>query len=204
MNIENLPRVTSVISILDKPGLSQWANQLGLSGINVNTELNRTANIGTAVHQLIQHYLLTRDKEIFIKEILEKFNASDGSDILFAFEKFVKWSTNHSFTDIEVEKSLHSKQYRGTIDILSNFDNKLTLIDIKTSKKIYISHEIQVAAYCVLLCKNNIYPQEVGILRVGINDDQIEYKIIDDERLYDLFVIFQSCLKIYNMSKKLK
>lgn len=61
---------------------------------------------------------------------------------------YLEWEKAHKFQMVESEVSLISEEYQygGTIDIGAILDG-LSIIDIKTSKGVYLSMKIQVAAY---------------------------------------------------------
>ena len=52
-----VPGVTTVLSLLNKPALVKWANNLGLQGIDSNKYRDAAADIGTLAHAMIQAHL---------------------------------------------------------------------------------------------------------------------------------------------------
>ena len=56
-NGDLIPGVTTVLSILNKPALVKWSNNLGLNGIDVNKFVDALADIGTLTHKMIEDYL---------------------------------------------------------------------------------------------------------------------------------------------------
>ena len=52
-----VPGTTTITSILDKPALKFWANNLGLKGISVSKYVDNLADIGTLCHKMVENYL---------------------------------------------------------------------------------------------------------------------------------------------------
>ena len=50
---KRLPGTTTILGILNKPLLVNWANNLGLQGINVRDYVDDKADIGTLVHDMM-------------------------------------------------------------------------------------------------------------------------------------------------------
>ena len=57
-----VPSVTTVLSILNKPALVKWANNLGLQGIDSSKYTDEKAAIGTLAHEMVLCYF--EDREI--------------------------------------------------------------------------------------------------------------------------------------------
>ena len=76
---EDLPGVTAVIAILNKPSLPKWANNLGLKGIDSNRYVSERSEIGTLSHEAIMCHFLKK-----------KVDTSDYSvTILFGYQIFL-------------------------------------------------------------------------------------------------------------------
>jgi len=83
--------------------------------------------------------------------------------------------------------------YAGTVDLLAVIDNKVWLIDFKTSQNIWPSHEIQIAAYKHALKNKDFRIKDVSkirlaILQIGYKRNKKSYKFTEIEDKFDLFL----------------
>jgi hypothetical protein len=130
------PRVTRIVSIKSKPGLSNFYNEVGMAGAKAISE--KSAEEGTLVHQVAESIILGEDPEI--PQVIEP--------AMGALRSFL------SSKDIEVERDnverriLHPEhRYAGTIDVIARINGRLGVLDIKTSQAIYRDYNLQTAAY---------------------------------------------------------
>ena len=63
-----VPSVTTIIKILNKPFIAKWANSLGWKRQSYDKVLEESANKGTFVHELIHEYLFKEGKEFGVKK----------------------------------------------------------------------------------------------------------------------------------------
>jgi hypothetical protein len=68
-------------------------------------------------------------------------------------EAFLEWEGEAKPQYLASERKVLSREHRfvGTLDLLAELDGKRTLIDIKSSNRIYAEHWLQTAAYQVAL-----------------------------------------------------
>ena len=78
------------------------------------------------------------------------------------------------------------EEYAGTVDFLCEIDKELWLIDFKTSKSVYPSHEMQVSAYKHAV--PNWSKAKLGILQLGYARMKAGYKFTLVEDQFDLFL----------------
>ena len=155
---ERYPSVTTVLRLVDKSGLSQWAaDQAILWAIdNVEVLLQRSpeaafaggryrwtdfrderAQVGTGVHETVeaQH---TGSWE---------FPVLDDEQVLI-MEQWATFCSEHVVEPILSEFSVFDtkKGYAGTADGYWLIDGKLTLVDLKTSRNTWPEHMLQLAA----------------------------------------------------------
>ena len=125
-----VPSVTTVLSNTSKSkdGLIQWRNRVG----NEEAEriIKQSTDIGTAVHEGIEKYLLNQSWD----------NFSESSDQLLAkrmTNKFINDGLNgiSEVWGLEVGLILDNL-YAGTADCVGKYKDIPTLIDFKTAKKI--------------------------------------------------------------------
>ena len=72
-----VPSVTTIIKILNKPFIAKWANSLGWKRQSYDKVLEESANKGTFVHELIHEYIFKEGK---------KFDISDTDKLNFLYE----------------------------------------------------------------------------------------------------------------------
>ena len=125
--------------------------------------------------------------------------------------KFAEFWNNYKPELITTEYHLFSDihEYAGTADLVVRLNNKLWLIDIKTSKSIHTSYELQLAAYAKAWNETHDEPiEETGILwlkssvRTDGKNGKIqgkgwELKPIGNIETY--FNIFKNIYEIYNI-----
>jgi len=188
-----VPSVTTILGILNKPALLQWAWRCGMEGIDYNTIRDTSADIGTLAHYLVMCHLTGQQAETNEYAIAD---LSLASNIL---ERFVSWESQHKLETVLVEKPLVSEEFRygGTIDWYGILDDKPTLLDLKTSGGIYPEYLYQLAAYGSLLREQGFDIEEYRILRVGKDEDGHEEIKRDD--LETEWAIFMACHTIYRL-----
>lgn len=135
------PSVTTILQVINKPALLNWAAKNGPAGMaRIKQE---SADFGTTVHR-------------YISEILDgKAVDLDALDpeIAGCVRSFQEWARLVSLQPIITEQTIHSKThgYAGTLDFFGLVYGVPTLIDWKTSSGIYPEMELQVAAYSFAL-----------------------------------------------------
>ena len=172
---------------------------MGMKGIDVEKYVDKTAQIGTLAHYMVECELKGEqpDLEPFSKE---EINAAENCLI-----KFYDWQAENELIPFEVETALVSEKYKygGTIDLYCKLNGKYTLVDLKTSKAIYDTHMIQLAAYKNLLEENGYKVEQVKILRIGRTDDE-GFEVRKQNNLETEFELFKHLREVYELKKKLK
>ncbi len=194
-----VPGVTTVLSVLNKPALVKWANNLGLQGIDSNKFRDKMADIGTLAHLMILNYFkdIEGDYSEYSKDDIDK-----AENCLISFYSWVK---ENKVEPIDIEIPLISKRfgYGGTIDLYCKLNGIATLVDFKTSKAIYEEMFIQVAAYWQILVESKRHITQARILRIGRDESEgFEDHNITDIDLY--WQIFYHALNIYQIKNKIK
>ena len=164
---EDLVQIPSVTRILDScfpKHLTEWAAKAGADAYlecwNQNLEVQdrydlivgaykkigeEAANIGSRVHNWLHQYIT--------EAIPEKFESPEGGEK--CIDAFLEWEKTRQVKWEESERlvfqAARAIRYAGTADALAEIDGKKFVIDFKTSKKIYKSYYLQVAAYAAAL-----------------------------------------------------
>jgi hypothetical protein len=215
-NKKQVPSVTTVLGVLNKPALVYWSNNLGLEGIKVTEYVDDKAKIGSLSHFILECYLKN------VQPDFAEFNATDEQidKSEECANKFFEWENCQAeFVPIASELQLVSEkhQFGGTCDCIAVLNGKLTLIDFKTCNAIYDEARQQVAAYKEQINENFgvIEPklkelgydfkeiEEVVILRIGRSaEESFDYVPVPKNVLDIGFEIFLDCLSIYNKRKQ--
>ena len=184
-----VPSVTTIIKLLNKPFIAKWANSLGWKRQSYDKVLEESANKGTFVHETLHEYLFKEGK---------KFDLSNPEVMNFLYENLNAFKEFEKYYDIKPiwgEKSFSLDKFGGTVDLYCELDNKYTILDFKTSKRFYSSHFIQLGAYIQLLEANDYKVEQVAILRIREGDYDI--KIINREDMNDYIELFNRLVEVF-------
>ncbi len=164
-----LPRVTTITSVVSKPGLFRYYAQHN-NFISAQNALNHSAEWGTAVHKAV---------EMFLKDVKHR----PEEKILHSVGAFRDWQ-NQNMVRIfnpkdDIEKTIFDLDnfYAGTLDILAEVNGVLGILDIKTGAGIWDEYGLQLAAYMNAYNKNTPVKKQAKtrwILRL----DQFEQCVI--------------------------
>jgi len=185
-----VPSVTTIIKILNKPSLVKWANYMGFKRQDVDYLLEKSSHIGTCVHDLVESYLMNY-YYIFIP-------TDYWTSTLYKLymDTIMEWRNTHNIDPIFSEKKFCSERFGGTVDFYGVIDNKHTIIDFKTSKRFYSTMFLQLAAYCIMLEENNYKVDQVGI--VILNPEGYNEKIITREELTPYIDTFRLLVELFH------
>ena len=141
-NSKQVPRVTDIISkSIHEEYLMKWSNYLGFKHLSYVEELNKAAEYGTLVHSAIENFL--------------KHNISSDN---VSFKAFLRWwnivNASNEVRIIGEEESLVCEWFGGTYDLLISINNKIYLVDFKTSNHVGYKYYLQLAAYRYMIYKN--------------------------------------------------
>lgn len=169
---KTLPSVTTICACYPKgDGFYRWLANIGWDEAQNIKE--QAGVIGRNVHSRIEEFIKTEDMD-FENITLEEI------DML---KNFIEW-----WYDLKNKKVIASEiavvnkkvGYAGTVDLIMEIDGEKWVIDIKTPKNIWPSHEIQLAAY--KHCGHE--DAKIGIIQLSGD----EYKFIELEDKFDLFL----------------
>lgn len=86
------------------------------------------------------------------------------------------------------EETVFGEDYAGTLDRIYEIDGEWWLVDLKTSKNVFPSHEIQLSSYLHALPKKfKDKVKGMAILQVGYNRNKKGWKWTEIEDKYELF-----------------
>ena len=171
------PSVTTVLKLLSQDSIAAWRKRVGEDVANQISY--RAANRGTAVHSIIERYL---DNNVeYDKDVMP--------DVLSTFKDVQPILDKHITEILGLEAPLYSKHLKlaGRVDCVGVFDNKLSIIDFKTSRKIKKKEWIhnyfaQASAYAIMFEERTgiPVPQLVIIIAVDNEEPQVFIEKRDD------------------------
>ena len=144
-----LPSVTTIIGVLDAPGLDRWRVKQALNGIDPYADRS-AADAGTLAHAAIAWALDPERNE---------YPDTSGqpetvvAEAVAAFQAWKAWREAHNVEPILIEHVMANKAlgYAGTLDFFGRIDGRLEVVDWKTSAEIYPDYFVQSCAYAHLL-----------------------------------------------------
>lgn len=167
---EVVPSVTTVLKVLAKDGLVNWANNLGWRRISVTKELQDASDIGTMAHNYIEALIM--GDELTRQELKREIDwmpdklKDQTLNSIWSFEEW--WDENkQDFEIIACEEEMSCDDYGGTLDIRAKYKGRPVILDLKTSGGFYYTMFLQLAAYAHMYkIKKGKYPKDVGVIRV--------------------------------------
>lgn len=176
-----VPRVTEILSsILHEEYLMNWANFIGRSKKISHTVLSdNAAYIGSRVHAAIENYISNSIEEDF-SDISVK---EDRQKMYNAFLSFKRWWSiiaQNNYRVIFLEKTLVNKYYGGTLDMLIEINNRIYIVDFKTSNHFNYKYHLQTSAYRRLLYDNyGIIVDGIIILKLSKVNILFQEQVLD-------------------------
>jgi len=209
---EKYPSVTTILDVLNKPQLVNWAARLtrdyikdqlfafrrsdSLNGLNVDELLTKSAiehdrvkkaaaDHGTDIHRRIASYVGHKYHNI----------AYDDDPVVTAFRA---WQDSAQFVPIASEKLVYSLEhgYAGTTDLIGTLKDRLALLDIKTGRGVYPEYKLQLAAYAVA------YGEMIGrfpevCMNLHISSEETRTPTVTEANIFtaaELFPLFRTFL----------
>jgi|TARA_B110001454_G_scaffold77758_1_gene75312 hypothetical protein len=157
---------------------------------------NEALNTGTAVHKWIEDAIRWKMEEGDAPEL------PDDEAALNCIEAFRAWAKENEVKWLAIEQKVYSKKYNyaGTVDAVAEVNGELTVIDFKTSAKIYKQYHLQVAAYAQAITEMYGRDVEKGLI-LRLDKDSGKYQTKTFEPLEHVRV-FLSCMELREWSSK--
>lgn len=168
---ERFPNVTTILGVVDKSAaLMAWAVRETREGRDYKATRDTAATRGTSVHDALE--ILARDNT---PPLLDQFPDEDRGYV----QALAKWWIDHRPSPIWVEQLVASTEHRyaGKLDLICEIQGVPHLVDLKTSKRVYETHHLQLAGYELAYteCGYEPLPTVCAVLRVG---DDGEYEFV--------------------------
>lgn len=155
------PSVTAITGQLDADVFAAWRARVGEE--EANRVSSRAAKRGTAIHSLCEEYLKGNNPtpSIFDQQMFKTMVPHlERIDNIHALETKL-WSDH--------------LQIAGTVDLIAEYDGRLSIIDFKTSKRFKKKEDIpayfiQTAAYAVAFEERTGIPVSRLVIIMGVDD----------------------------------
>jgi hypothetical protein len=211
-NDQYYPSVSSILNYFPKNQFfHSWLKDVGH---NSDIIASKAAGEGTQVHNAVEAFL--NGEEI---KWLDAFgNAMYSLDVWKMILKFADFWNKHKPELVAAEYHLFSDQYKyaGTADIIVRLNDKLWLLDVKTSNSLHTSYDLQLAAYAKAWSETHNEPiEETGILWLKASTrgedkkgDKIQgagwqLKVVSDiDRNFEMFTKIQDIYHLENPDAK--
>jgi hypothetical protein len=212
---KKFPSVTSILDVLNKPQLVNWAVRLtrdsleqelftlqranSLQDLNAGSLLaksasehnrvkNAAADHGIDIHRRIAAYV--DDKFSYMSK-----NARDP-----VIKAFRAWQDEAQFVPNASEKLVISgeHEYAGSADLIGTLDGRLALLDIKTGRGVYPEYKLQLAAYAVAWSEmTGHFPEVCANLHVKSDFTITEANTFTGAELFPLFRTFLAAKHLF-------
>lgn len=188
---------TTVLNVINKPALIQWAANETVRWIRENCEplksisidegvkyevsdkaldkakvahrkkKEKAADWGSIVHAAVESWIKSRQIPAVV--VVKEVSYEVLPEHRTAIDFFVKWAEDNKVQFFESEKQIYSKDWwvAGTVDFVCKIDGKLMVGDLKTSSDIYETMFFQTAAYAKMLIEMGEYPRFDGMVVVN-------------------------------------
>ena len=169
------PSVTSVTGLLSRDHIKLWRKRVGEETANKITA--QATKRGTNFHNLVEDYLRKEKEFIEFDNVLQEGMFKAMQPVL------------DEIIPIAIEAPLYSNvlQMAGRVDCVGIFDDQLSIIDFKTSKKIkkeewIEDYYLQCCAYA--LAHNEMYGTNIqkGVILMVSRDNKFKEFIIEGAR----------------------
>ena len=198
------PSVTTILGVLRKIALEYWFKVNTIEYIN--KESGKGKQIGTDIHNAIEHYVLTGEAKIETEYPDEVTNA------LKSFIEFKKAYPNIELQWAETKLTSEKYQFNGTIDCVGKMGINPIILDWKTGQAkekefpdIYDEYKYQVSAYVYLYNENNPDKHISEAIIVSVAKDKVAYNAywLGEKEIEDCFnEVFLPALKILTYQKQ--
>ena len=224
MDGEFVPAVTSVLSttIAKQQFLMPWAVKIGAEWFKDNSEAFSQAEIsvedmvtgikkaykrksagaidlGRQVHEWCEQAILWKLGQAEIPSMPSNEEATNS------INAFREWVKQNEVEWLAAEQRVYSRthNYAGTVDAVARVNGEFTVIDFKTSTRIYEEYHLQVAAYAK--CVESIYGEPVeGAYILRFDKESGDFEASKSNHIDTDFLTFSGLLVGYRGLTKLR
>lgn len=182
-NGERYPSVTTVTSLLTRDQIRLWRERVGEE--KANRVSSRASRRGTKFHSLVEDYLRKEKDYIQFDDVMQESQFMGVKPVL------------DEVMPIALEAPLFSRELKmaGRVDCVGLFENRLSIIDFKTSSKFKTEEMakpwfVQMTAYAIMVEELTNEPIEEITAIVAMEDGNFQLFSADPgdyvEQLYSL------------------
>ena len=187
----NYPSVSTVLGIISAPELMYWYGAKGTK--EANRIKNEAGDIGGTAHKYI-------NKFAYGFKISEEEWSTLDDRVKNALKAYIRWQKSSNFNPIYTEYTIYSDSgYAGTLDAIGYSDDKIILVDYKTSNSYHKSNELQIAAYwkAFMEMNPNIVIEEGRCIMLDKISGVPEIHVLNTEQLEIAYHSFLSALDLW-------
>jgi hypothetical protein len=167
------------------------------------TALATAGDIGSECHRLIEWTMRTA-----LGAYAGPKPAARGAAYV-ALRAFEAWATSVSLKPMLLERVIHSSVYgyAGTLDLLARVNGVVTVIDFKSSRKIYSEAHLQVAAYQAALVGMGYLPPTGGGLIIRLPKTELDgpdVEVVQTAPFATLLPVFLAAKEIWAYGESLR
>jgi genome maintenance exonuclease 1 len=134
------PSITTILSLLSKEAIDEWKMRIGKEEAE---KISKTATVkGTAVHELCEKYLNNDLTNLSGYSYIQK-------DSFLRIKPVLDYHIDNIFLQ-ETPLVSHKFKVAGRVDLIADFDGKLSIIDFKTAAK--AKQKDWITAYFIQAC----------------------------------------------------
>lgn len=191
---KEVPSITTILSILNKPSLQAWANAMGFRRIKTEDILKEASTIGTLTHECIETYLRRYKLNEDVKFTVPEESLCYRETIMKRMDGFIKWEkTQSSLVPELLEHELIDDTFAGTVDFYGEVGGQQCVLDFKTSKRVYGSMFLQMGGYIYILEKQGKRVDGAGILHIAEKGTKLHFKTREEMQPYvETFIVLAS------------
>tara|TARA_R110000824_G_scaffold108603_6_gene255780 strand:- start:1439 stop:2095 length:657 start_codon:yes stop_codon:yes gene_type:complete len=190
--------VTTIIGNMlgwNKNTLIAWAKRMTMAGEDSDAVMRDAGHIGTLLHILIQGHIQGFDVST------EDFTPNQEKQALIAFGGYMDWINKTDFKPLVSELALVNEDLRvgGTIDCIARINEKLVVVDWKSSKYgPYPEMIVQLGAYVFMYeaAQPKAKVDHGLIMRFGKEDGKFHQHHIGREKIDAGAQIFKHCVAL--------
>lgn len=167
------PSVTTILNetLPKPPQIENWQNRLRATGIDPDQETRRSQIVGTLAHYRCLNKLGPTTLEIPLDEVDEctqdMFRDIELCELMF--DELLP-ELNLGYPRLREHIVINrDEKYAGKFDLLAPSGGKPTLFDIKTSRRVYETHLLQLGGYAAALWSNDVDLQQAAIVSLHYN-----------------------------------
>ncbi len=188
-----LPSVTTVLGCVTPPRLIEWYKRTSFAEQKSITDTAK--DIGVRVHTMVEQYLKGEpcpDPDPVVIRCLQAFKQ---------FEEQVG-----GIEPVAIEQTLWTDTYAGTCDLIATIGRDLAVLDIKTSKAIHETYELQLHAYAWawyhMQTRNTpdpnyeLLPKKLYCVRLDKENGSLEHRCYDWS--VEKFHLFEKMIDIFH------